>query len=123
MTWREEVKLPLLLRHGLQDSVHFMMLLPVGDRFNVNIAEADIGDTCQVESTEEIVRIISKSIIPLRGFVGREFSSISKSLSLAIYGKDISVVFDFMCLNWGDYINDEELIFLVVEKVKKGKRG
>lgn len=107
----------IILRHGLVPTKKTMMLLPLGFRFNKNILDAEMGDRCITDQTNEVVEIVTKALIPLRSAVTGQFSEIANTLAIAIYGKTIDVVFGIMSANWKDYVEDKYLILLVVDKI------
>lgn len=115
-----DINLPILVRHGLVMARKPMMLLPLGERFNRKLANAPIGALCQIGATGELARIVDKTIIPLKQGDSKDFSPISRTLSKAIYGKDIAIVFKYMLAGWERYIEENELLLLVVEKTGDG---
>jgi len=111
---------PILIRHRLVPAKFHLMLLPLGQRFNRRLATAPMGSICQVGETGELCKIISRAILPLKHGDKNKFSPIAEALSIAIYGKKMQVVYKFMAAGWERYIEDEELLFLGVEKVGDG---
>jgi hypothetical protein len=114
---------PLLtIRHGIAGHKYPMMLLPLGYRFNTDILEAEIGSKAIIQSTGEEVKILRKAVIPLKSSPKSDYSELSNTLSIGIYGKTINVIFDLMTANWKYYIKDKNLLLLVVEKIDNGEK-